>query len=42
MKAAIDSRVRRVTPENQAEFAAAHALLKLELAAQIAKIVTPA
>ncbi len=42
VEAAIDSRVRRVTPENQAEFDAAHALLKLELAAQIAKIVTPA
>ncbi len=38
VEAAIDSRVRRVTPENQAEFDAAHALRELESAAQIAKI----
>ncbi len=39
VEAAIDSRVRRVTPENQAEFDAARALGEREFAAQIAKFV---
>ena len=42
VEAAVDSRVRRVTPENQAEFDAARALRELEIAAQFAKIFTPA
>ncbi len=38
VEASVESRVRRVTPENQAEFDAAEARIKLEMAAVIASL----
>ncbi len=38
IEASVESRVRRVTPENQAEFDAAEARIKFEMAAVIASL----